>query len=826
VDIVRKIREAIAANPFMAGEGHSAPAQTVDVIVPIYNAREELAACVTSVARQTLCPFRLVLINDGSTDPQVSRFLAGLRGASPRLIVVDRPENRGFVSTVNEGLAMSAAGDVVILNSDTVVSRQWLQKMTAVARSRPDVATVTPLTNNGTICSVPDVLEDNAIPDGYDVESFADLVETTSLEIFPEAPTGVGFCMLITRQALHAVGRFDAGTFGRGYGEENDFCQRAIQAGFVNLIADNTFVYHKGRASFGDRSGDLLARSLAEIDRKHPGYRTQVARFYQNHPLAPFHALLRENIAVHRSRRETIGIRVLHILHHGGGTEKHARDLAALDDRTVLSYVLISDGRNLDVDEYYAGRRLRSLRFPLPVVIGPYGPLRDAAYRDALTTICWTLDVDLIHVHHLMHNTLDIADVAAERGIRYVMTLHDYHTLCPMYTLLDPEGLPCGACTVGEGRSVEACMKRAGQPASYLPEYQAVMSGFLHGAARLFVPNTRVLEIIGPRFPELVQAVSVVEHGHRRAAEAEADEHQLRRGPAPPLVHDGRASLNVAVIGGLEVHKGSAVFRDLLRANRRDETTFHLYGTTPDPDITRGERNQVRRLEGSKFIYHGAYEGRDIVRMLIADGIHVGLQLAIWPETFSYTLSEFVDAGVPVIAGSLGAQGERIDRCRLGWTVPDIRDPGATLAILDQISRDPVFLRDVASGMRRDEALVPLDTVWREYAANYRELVSSGSASMQPNSERAAPTFSKGYVASLAMALSESMAREQRTSQRLSEVEAELESMRSRLRSPRHRIAEALGNAIQKVPVVWPAVARTTEAILRWERRRGQRGRR
>ena len=209
--------------------------------------------------------------------------------------------------------------------------------------------------------------------------------------------------------------------------------------------------------------------------------------------------------------------------------------------------------------------------------------------------------------------------------------------------------------------------------------------------------------------------------------------------------------------------------------------------------------------------------------MLIADRIHVGLQLSIWPETFSYTLSELVDAGVPVIAGNLGAQGERIERCRLGWTVPDIRDPAATLAILDQISRDPASLRDVASGMRRDEALVPMETVWREYAADYRELVSSGSASMHPNSERPAPMFSKGYIASLAMALTESMAREQRTSQRLSEVEAELESVRSRLRSPRHRIAEALGNAIQKIPVVWPVVARATEAILRWERRRGHR---
>ena len=212
--------------------------------------------------------------------------------------------------------------------------------------------------------------------------------------------------------------------------------------------------------------------------------------------------------------------------------------------------------------------------------------------------------------------------------------------------------------------------------------------------------------------------------------------------------------------------------------------------------------------------------------MLIADGINVGLQLAIWPETFSYTLSELVDAGVPVIAGKLGAQGERIERCRLGWTVPDIRDPAATLAILDDISRNPEVLGDVARGMRRDEALVPLATVWREYAAIYRDLVASGNASMPPNEERAAPMFSKGYVASLAMELADSVTREQRTRQRLAEVEADLDSMHARVRSPRHRIADALGDAIQKIPVVWPAVARATEAILRWERRRGGRGRR
>ena len=47
--------------------------------------------------------------------------------------------------------------------------------------------------------------------------------------------------------------------------------------------------------------------------------------------------------------------------------------------------------------------------------------------------------------------------------------------------------------------------------------------------------------------------------------------------------------------------------------------------------------------------------------------------------------------------------------------------------------------------------------------------------------------------------------------------------MRQRLRSPRHRIADAAGNAIQKIPVIWPIVSALTEAVLRWERRRQRR---
>lgn len=95
--------------------------------------------------------------------------------------------------------------------------------MRKVAYLDHSIATVTPLTNNGSICSVPTFLEDNHIPAGYDIDSFAHYIENISLKQFREIPTAVGFCMYIKRNIIDEIGLFDQENFGKGYGEENDF---------------------------------------------------------------------------------------------------------------------------------------------------------------------------------------------------------------------------------------------------------------------------------------------------------------------------------------------------------------------------------------------------------------------------------------------------------------------------------------------------------------------------------------------------------------------------------------------------------------------------
>jgi GT2 family glycosyltransferase/glycosyltransferase involved in cell wall biosynthesis len=814
VDEITRLRSLLSANPALCSD--PAAIGATDIVVPIFNAFDCLLECLESVARSTSTPFRLILIDDASTDPRVGLLLDGLSTAPPGVVVLRRVENRGFVHSVNEGFSCSSGNDVLLLNSDTCVTSGWLEKLRKVAYSRPDVATVTPLTNNGTICAVPRPLDDNEIPDGYDVDSFAGLVDATSFRLYPEAPTGVGFCLYVRREALNAVGLFDAAAFGRGYGEENDFCQRAIRAGLVNLIADDTFVCHKGSSSFGPTAAALLNTNLERVAERHPAYLQDVARFIANHPLRAYHEYLQKSVDARRPGDADIRMRVLHVLHQGGGTEKHARDLAAIDARDILSFVATSDGIALRVDEYYAGCHLRRMRFPLPLRIPP-GELQGSGYDRAFDTLLWSLRIDLVHVHHLMSNDISIARVAETRGIPYVVTLHDYYALCPSYTLLGPDGRPCYECRTGRlGPVADDCMKKIGRPASYLHEYQALTRMFLRGARMLFAPNPSMKEIFAEAFPELSEAIHVVEHGHRLQRLASGRSRQSAAELSSGAVN---AALKVAVIGGLDPHKGLHVFKQLARTNRSDRLVFHFYGSTPDAEMAAAPVDHEVRLEGSRFIYHGPYDASDIVARLVRDRIDVGLQPAIWPEAFSYTLSEFVQAHVPVLVGNLGAQADRTRRFRLGWVVDDIHDTRSILGLLEQLSNDRSQVARAVEAMARDAALRSLEAMWRDYVAAYNEclrgIVRDEEEPMAGNDEQ---PYSREYVAYLAGQIG--AAASEQTDRAQLAAQLELQALRERLHSPRHRIADWCANAIQSIPLIWPMIARTTDAVLRWEARR------
>ncbi len=239
---------------------HSFPPENPVVVVPIFNAYEDVLECLDSLLMTTPATTPVLLLDDASTDERVLKkfFTINLR---EEFKYVRKLANSGFVGTVNLAFEACSPRDVIILNSDVVVPAGWLERLRAAAYYRSHIATATPLTNHGTIVSVPNRNHPTSeLLPGWSLAQVDARIQEKSLQLRPIIPTAIGHCVYFKRLALDAVGYFDE-SFAPGYGEEVDFSQRAVMQGFIHVLADDLFVYHKGSRSF---AGDELARKRKE----------------------------------------------------------------------------------------------------------------------------------------------------------------------------------------------------------------------------------------------------------------------------------------------------------------------------------------------------------------------------------------------------------------------------------------------------------------------------------------------------------------------------------------------------------------------------------
>ncbi|MCX8098305.1 MAG: glycosyltransferase [Casimicrobiaceae bacterium] len=277
---------------------------TVLVAIPVFNAAAALARCLERLTAVPLrARWRALVIDDASTDPAVIELGRRVARSGERVAPIQfrrNRSNRGFTANVNQAIDALWPGEhLLLLNSDTVVTRGWLDEMLATAAepSHAPVGTVTPFSNNATICSLPDFTRAWPLPSRVEAERIAQLLASKRAAAI-DLPTGVGFCLLITRPCLEAVGRFDETAFPRGYGEENDFCRRAAAAGFRNVLCPNAFVGHEGAVSFGDEREQLMRAGAQALLAKHPDYNDLVAAWIARDPAASRRAWIRAELGL------------------------------------------------------------------------------------------------------------------------------------------------------------------------------------------------------------------------------------------------------------------------------------------------------------------------------------------------------------------------------------------------------------------------------------------------------------------------------------------------------------------------------------------------
>ena len=256
----------------------------LSIVIPVYNAPEELERCLASVYSTVPGETEVVVIDDASPDPSTAEVLRRWREIMPVSWKFHaNQKNRGFVATANLGMRLTQ-NDVVLLNSDTEPAPGWLQGLQRCLSFDPLIATATPWTNNGEIVSIPLFCQANPVPP--DASAVAGVIARAGNAIYPELPTAVGFCMAITRRAIDRVGLFDEALFGKGYGEENDFSRRAVQAGMRNVLCDDVYVVHLGGRSFGPTGLKPGESSMERLLSRHPDYIRQVQEFITADPLS------------------------------------------------------------------------------------------------------------------------------------------------------------------------------------------------------------------------------------------------------------------------------------------------------------------------------------------------------------------------------------------------------------------------------------------------------------------------------------------------------------------------------------------------------------
>jgi O-antigen biosynthesis protein len=261
--------------------------RTVDLVIPVYGSLPLVRSCLESILRfRTPAISRIIVVDDASPDRETPAYLDSLASRG-EIEVIRHQENLGVVGAANTGVAASQQ-DVVLLNSDVEVNGDWVERLIRCADLSPAIGTVTPFSNNASICSYPFLCWWSGLPEGLTLQDLDGLFAAVNAGETADLPTGVSFCIYIRRACLEQIGLFDLERFGRGYGDETEFCQRAARAGWRNVICADTFVFHQAGGSFGPERLERAEAADRIIEAMYPGYQKRVRDFVLADPLRGF----------------------------------------------------------------------------------------------------------------------------------------------------------------------------------------------------------------------------------------------------------------------------------------------------------------------------------------------------------------------------------------------------------------------------------------------------------------------------------------------------------------------------------------------------------
>jgi len=203
-----------------------------DIIIPVWNELQHTKRCIESIRKNTRYPYSLILI-DNKSDSPTRDYLKGLAEDDSGISLIQNSENLGFIKAANQGLRLSSAPYLLLMNNDTVATDEWLTRMVFIAQSDPRIGLVNPKSES---------------PGRASLENYSKRLSQNKGG-YIETNQCMGFCMLIKKEVIDRIGYLDE-IYGMGGFDDTDFSRRAHLKGFRCVCAKDAYVYHKWHTSF------------------------------------------------------------------------------------------------------------------------------------------------------------------------------------------------------------------------------------------------------------------------------------------------------------------------------------------------------------------------------------------------------------------------------------------------------------------------------------------------------------------------------------------------------------------------------------------------
>ncbi len=654
--------------------------EQIDIIIPVYNGYTYLKKLLQTVVL-TKMKFRLILINDKSTDERVNKLLEQYAVQNSHVILIRNEQNLGFVKTVNRGLE-TAKNHVALVNTDVELPELWLERLMLPILNDEEVASSTPYTNSGTLLSFPERGRDNRPFLGLDVQE----IDSEFLKIRPrygKIPTGVGFCMGMSKNAISQAGYLDEENFGKGYGEENDWCQRVIPLGFKNIQVENLFVYHKHGGSFlTEDKKRYMEKHRKILRKKHPYYDVDVARFFAGDT----HKALRGFLSMQLLKKKETGGVILAFDHGlGGGATKYLEEKRKewTDNDYIFGIIRYDQEKKV-----YKISFKKEKEYELDFV---------AKNLSLLQQIMESFSVSEVWVNELVtypdiYGVLDYVRKYSEKNnVPVKMLMHDFFSLCPTVNLVNHRGIYCD---LPEQEICESCIGRAkllfdtdyGSIAKWRSEWGQLLKTSREVVTFSEISKTIVEKAYGPLGNIVVRP------------------HHVKYLPKVNKKYKMTDTLNIGLLGMLTEHKGLRIVRQMITMIEKENLDIRI--------VLMGRASEG--IFSPVFQTTGEYTRGSIPRLVLENDIDVFLVSSVWPETFSYTTGEIMEMDIPVMCFDMGAPAERVRKYKKGVVIPEV----SADAVLDAALREPVIQEYKNKERRSQRVLFVVEDV--TFSSRYR----------------------------------------------------------------------------------------------------------